>query len=474
MECLFWHSFNMADIKTKVADYIEEHRLLLPGDEVTVGVSGGADSVCLLLLLDELKKDIDLIISAVYVEHGIRGEESLADGEYVRELCKKLDIPFKIKSVDVKGHSAKLHISTEEAARQLRYEALFEDGASIVAVAHNADDNAETIIYRMARGTGIKGMCGMRPSRRYEDGRIIRPLLCCERSEIEGYLKKRGIAYRTDSTNNTDDYARNRIRHQILPILKELNHGTVRHINALANEINELYLNEEKRADENLSESWGEDSLSRSALLELNENERRGAIRRWLIAETGGRDISRTHIDAAIRLIGAGTGKEISLPGGIKLCAEYDRLLLKRERRSHAMRALDEVRLPFGAMSVGDTCELEVGKTVFSFKLIPYEGGEIPLKGYAKWFDYDKITNDLVIRTRQAGDFITIDREGHRSKFQDFCINEKMTREDRDTRLLLCEGSEVLMIAGGRRGENALVDEGTSRVLEVTVETVSD
>ncbi len=459
----------MVDIKEKVADYIEKNRLIEAGSDVVAGVSGGADSVCLLLLLHELSGEMDFSLRAVYVEHGIRGEESIEDGRFVEDLCKKLGVPFEMKSVDVPAFAAENHLSTEEAARQLRYEAIFEDGAQLVAVAHNADDNVETIVYRLARGTGVRGMCGMRPKRRYEDGDIIRPLLCCERSEIEDYLEWKGQSYRTDSTNLADEYARNKIRHQILPVLKEINSGAIRHFNTAATELYTMYRRDEERAEERLSEVWGEDSLSRSALLEMPEEERTSVIRSWLISELGGKDIGRTHIDAAMKLISAETGKEISLPGAIKLCAEYDRLMIKRERRSREHRATDEVRLPLGAMQIGDTCELDVGDTTFSFELTANTGEELPQKGYAKWFDYDKITNDLVVRTRQRGDYITINKNGSRAKLQDYLVNEKLPREQRDSVLMLCAGSEVMMIAGFRRGESALIDEDTKRILKVTI-----
>lgn len=459
----------MEEIKQKIADYIEKNRLIPYDADVTVGISGGADSVCLLIVLSELAEKMHFSVRAVYVEHGIRGEESIEDGRFVSLLCEDLNIPFESKSVNVPEYAKEHHLSVEEAARQLRYDALFESSTKIVAVAHNADDNAETILYRLARGTGIQGMCGMRPKRQYEDGDIIRPLLCCERAEIEEFLTKRGQTYRTDSTNLKDEYARNRIRHQVIPVLKEINSGVIKHINNSAAELYEIYSRESESAKESLSEVWGEDSLSRSALMELDEAEQRKAIRSWLIGELGGKDIGRIHIDSAIKLISAGTGKEISLPGGIKLCAEYDKLMLKKERRSREHRAIDEVRLPLGAMQIGDTCELEVSDTTFFFELTPNTNEPIPQKGYAKWFDYDKITNDLVVRTRQRGDFITINRDGKRTSLQDYLVNEKLPREKRDSLLLLCAGSEVMMIAGLRRGESALIDEDTKKILKVTV-----
>ena len=191
-----------------------------PRSSIAVGLSGGADSVCLLLVLCELAPRYEHKISAVHINHCLRGEESDRDEQFCRCLCERLDIPFTAAAVDVNGYAQKTGKSTEAAARELRYAELEKAaGGGFIATAHNLNDNAETVIFNMTRGTGLKGLCGI-PERR---GNIIRPLLGVSRDDIEEYLSEKGQSYVTDSTNLTDDYSRNKIRHSVIPVLCGIN-----------------------------------------------------------------------------------------------------------------------------------------------------------------------------------------------------------------------------------------------------------
>jgi tRNA(Ile)-lysidine synthase len=210
----------IAEIENKVFTYMEENHMLSLGDKVVVGVSGGADSVCLLFMLLKWAEKHPLEIVAAHIDHGIR-EEAGEDARFVEGLCRKHGLLYCIKRIDVKEFANINRMSEEEAGRRVRYEA-FEHfaahfGADKIAVAHNSNDRAETMLFNLFRGSGLTGLGSIRPVR----GKIIRPLLCLERHEVEGYLKGRGLAYRSDSTNDLDDYTRNRIRHHILPFVED-------------------------------------------------------------------------------------------------------------------------------------------------------------------------------------------------------------------------------------------------------------
>lgn len=215
----------------KVLKYMEEYHMLPENGNMVVGVSGGADSVCLLLVLLRLRKRFGLRLRAVHVNHGLRREAG-EDARFVESLCERWQVPFLLVEEDVKEIAGREHISDEEAGRLVRYRA-FEralaeaDGngpaeRGCIAVAHNSDDRAETLLFHLLRGTGLSGMGSIRPVRENQDGsRVIRPLLCCSRREIEDFLEKEGVAFRTDATNTENVYTRNKIRNRLLPFAEQ-------------------------------------------------------------------------------------------------------------------------------------------------------------------------------------------------------------------------------------------------------------
>ena len=199
---------------------MDEHHMLTPGDRVVAGVSGGADSVCLLFVLLKIREEIPFSLHGVHVNHGIR-KEAGEDAAYVEQLCSQFGLPFILVKENVRERAAAEKRSEEEMGRLVRYQA-FESvmksvGANKIAVAHNSNDQAETMLFHLFRGSGLSGLCGIRPVRDH----IIRPILCLERKEIEQYLEERKIAYCKDATNEEDDYTRNRIRHHILPYAEQ-------------------------------------------------------------------------------------------------------------------------------------------------------------------------------------------------------------------------------------------------------------
>ena len=222
-------------MREKVFAYIRKNRLIQEGDNIVVGLSGGADSVSLFYILREYKKVVQFNLYAVHINHNIRGEEALRDEKYVEKICEEENVPLFIFSCDVTGIAKKNRLSVEEAGRIIRYEKFREvlnaHGGGKIAVAHHMNDQAETIMFNMIRGSGIKGIGGMNPA----NGDIIRPLLCVKRAEIEEYLSSIGREYCTDSTNLHDDYMRNRLRLKLIPYIEEnINANFVENINEMA------------------------------------------------------------------------------------------------------------------------------------------------------------------------------------------------------------------------------------------------
>ena len=234
----------------RIYQTICQYHMISPGDRVIAGVSGGADSVCLLRALAGYREQVPFTLFVVHVEHGIRGAESLADAAFVKGLCEALAVPFYMEAVDVTAYAREHRMTVEEAGRSVRYDCFEklrkELGAEKIAVAHNQNDQAETVLWNLVRGSGLKGLGGIRPVR----DRIIRPLLFLGRPEIETILKDLGQPWRTDRTNLENDYTRNRLRREILPQLeKNLNHQALQHIAQAAIRLQEAQQYIEKQAE---------------------------------------------------------------------------------------------------------------------------------------------------------------------------------------------------------------------------------
>ena len=228
----------------KVKNFIEQHHMIEAGEKILAGVSGGADSVCLLLVLAKLQEPLGFTLAAVHVEHGIRGEESLADAAFTERLCRDLGIPCRRYSVRAAEYARERGLSLEEAARELRYgcfrQACREEGAGKTAVAHHGGDSAETMLFHLARGTGIRGLGGIAPSIQMDGMQVIRPLLCLTRQEIEGWLREQEQDFCVDATNADVNYARNRIRREVLPGLCRINSQAIAHMMNTAGQLREI------------------------------------------------------------------------------------------------------------------------------------------------------------------------------------------------------------------------------------------
>ena len=503
---------NGASMQKKVLEFISEHQMLERGDRLVVGVSGGADSVCLLRLLHGCRERYELDLFAVHVNHGLRGEEAARDEAFVLELCEQLVIPCRSVHLDIREEAKRLQRSEEEAGREWRYRAFLEEakrqGCTKLAVAHHMDDNAETVLFRMFRGTGVTGLAGIAPISTMnfentlyfrhilEDGlssnlvsecdalTVIRPLLCVTRAEVEAYLTECGQEYCVDSTNSESVYSRNRIRNEILPIAgRYINAQSVRNLNALAQHAGKVTEYLERQAGELYRQcvTTGKDCLEvtlqgneEPVLLEL-------VFRKCLYRLSGKmRDISTVHIEALCGLCKKQVGSNLDLPYGIGAKRIYEgiRLFVKTKEVNPEQKAEEQQCFVIQEAAGGITKAVAVklsgqrGRLKFSVKNIEEFGSEpcaeirkIAQNDYTKCFDYDKIKDNISVRVPQESDYLCIHPDGRGKLLKDYLVDIKVPQEERSFLYLVAEGNLVLWIPGRRTSENRRVSEETKRVL---------
>lgn len=455
----------------RIESYMIQHHMIKKGDHICVGVSGGADSVCLFRILEALRRRMGFTMSVVHIEHGIRGTDSLTDMEFVQQLAKTYEIPVSVYAYPVKDIAAKQRLSVEEAGRNVRKKAYEEEMARFgaetkVALAHHADDNAETLLFHMCRGSGIEGVSGIYPMR----GNFIRPLLCVTRREIEAYLKKEGQAYRTDVTNADNRYSRNRIRNCIMPEILRLNEQSVAHMNALSEDMREVSEYISVKAAE-VIKKYGSRTKENAIKIPVDclsdyPPVLKKRVLLELLAELSGskKDLSREHADALLDLAGGQTGRRLSLPYGITAEKIYGDLVCcfekDRQRNAPVTEKIELKEYP---------AEFDVSGGKFLCRILSENKKDVnfPKNLYTKWFDYDKIKNMLCFRSRESGDYMVIDQKGHRQKLKDYLVNEKVPRKQRDKILLLADGSHILWVVGGRMSEYYKITEQTRQILEV-------
>lgn len=469
-------------MKEKVISYIKKHNMISENDHVIAGVSGGADSVCLFLLLFELKEAMGFTLSLVHVEHGIRGEESQRDAEFVKKLGERYGVDCAVLHCLVPEEAKKRGISTEEAARLLRYEILESQAVRKegqygckssqvkIAVAHHREDLAETMVFHLLRGSGIDGLCGIPPLR----GRIIRPLLCISRPEIEQYLIERKQDFCTDSTNDSRQYSRNFIRHEIIPGFCRINSEAVGHMWDLAQELSQvsLYLKEQtnRACMDCIRQEAGSIFCDAKKLWGYAPALQKRILKKMLSdSADSGRDITREHVETLFDLAGGRVGRKASLPYGLEAVKTYGEIEIRKRKKEQFLGGKvfgslweQEAREESGAWI--DTPQGKICCKIWDFSK---KDTEIPKKKYTKWLDYDKIKGGLLFRTRKTGDFFILDEKGHKKYLKDFFIDEKVPRERRDEIILAAEGSHVLWAVGFRISQEYKVTKDTKEILEI-------
>ncbi|MBO5486987.1 MAG: tRNA lysidine(34) synthetase TilS [Eubacterium sp.] len=464
-------------MKKKLIGYIKKNKLIQKGDTIVIGVSGGADSVCLLLLLNDIKKEWDLNLYVVHVHHGIRGKEADRDAAFVQQLAEQLELPFSLVKKDIPSLAKEWGKTEEETGRCVRYE-IFQDyvkkmGGGRIAVAHHRDDQAETVLFQLFRGSGARGMAGMAPKR----DNIIRPLLFASRQEILSFLEENGISYCVDSTNESSEYARNVVRNEILPLAeKKINRQSAAHIAAAAEKVAAWRGYVEKMGQE----AWkrvckGDGTLD---ILKFQQEEPvmqdeilRQVVERWI---PGAKDVGEVHYGMVKSMLQSGTGRRVQLPGGMVAEREYNDLKFYRVEETPAFQnteVLEENPVIYEKGIIQGKKYMEYQGTKISLSVSRREDlpVKIPEKDYTKWFDYDMIKDVLVLRNPAEGDYFTLD-SGGKKKLSRYYMDCKLPRSQRDRQLVLAEHHHVLWAMPRRISAAYKITKETKMVLVVTIE----
>lgn len=460
----------------KIKEWVQKQNMFLPGDGILVGLSGGADSVALIMVLHSLRQEWSLKLAALHIHHGIRPEAE-ADLEFCKKLCEQLQIPFYAEYVNVPELAEQQGIGEEEAGRNARY-TFFEKyrselGLDHIAVAHHQNDQAETMLFQLFRGSGLRGLSGIPGVRNY----IIRPLLAATRTEIEAYLAQKKVSFMTDSTNALDVYARNKIRHHILPMAEELVPGAVRHMNQTGEILREVldYLEGETAVFLEKHSGWEDASLQVSLPALRGAHP---ALQKAVILEAVSRilnsrkDISARNVQDILSLLDKDGEKYISLPYGGTVTKSYDKLIFSVLAAREA--AGQEIVAGEGFHVEPDREYLLEDGRILRTKLYLCDDfcnylENIPKSDCIKWFDYDKIMSVLSFRKRMQGDYLTIRDDGARKSLQDYFVNEKVPKYERENILVLADGQHILWVPGMRISTHYKITKDTKRILEVHI-----
>ena len=439
----------------KLRNTAEKYNMIKSGDAVVCGLSGGADSVCLLLSLNQLSAEMNFALEAIHINHCLRGEESDRDQQFCYDLCKRLHIPFNAVSCDVKGYSEKNGLSCEEAARELRY-GIFREYSmgKLLATAHNADDNLETMLLNLIRGTGLKGIAGIPPVR----DNIIRPLIAVSRLEIEEYLQKCSQDFVTDSTNLTDDYTRNKIRHNIIPLMKELN-SSLTETNVRTAEV---LRSENQFIDEAVSEAvrnCRRDGIF-IGLKEYNQVIRRRCIAEYL-SENSLPFSNKRLTDCDNILINGG---KINISGNIFLISEGNTLRLEeiKPKNDNTLISkpieLGENRIFPDSILVCEIVNCE------SLKKIDFVHKKLTI--YT--LDYDKIKGTAIVRNRKFGDKLKLRGRNFTSSVKKI-INETIPVEQRNSLHFIEDENGTIFAEKIGIADRVAPDSSTKRLLKIQI-----
>ncbi len=498
---------NKAKLESKVLHFIQQHNLILPREMVVVGVSGGADSVCLLHVLARLQKTLKIRLHAAHLNHQLRGAESDADAEYVSKLAGSLGIPITIDKQDVAAYKSERNCSLEEAARELRY-AFFvhvarKVGANCIAVGHTRDDQVETILMHLLRGTGTTGLCGLAPCSPLPYDKqvtlrlasepslpaptcrgnlmLIRPLLDISRKETMSYCQEHELQPRMDSSNISLSFFRNRLRLQLLPLLREYNPNIDQALLRLA----DIAREDIAFIGQKVAELWDEVVKQENDAIYLDSNRIAKlpiALQRQLfrtaMAELIGdiRDVEAIHIEAARSLLNRPTGKRLNLPRGLVCQAGYKEIVITTiSRQSQLMPC------PFPPLSGQHPLKIP-GSTTFpgwrvtaSITRRPFvrasdvlnSSEEIDRTVFFAQLDFHKTGSKLFVRQRRPGDRFQPLGMNMPKKLYDFMVDAKIPRSWRDCIPIVCSPHQIIWVVSWRIDDRVKVTEATKEILRL-------
>lgn len=452
---------------------IFENNLINKGDNVLIGISGGPDSVFLFHNLILLKEKLSFNLYASHINHMYRGEDALLDENFVRKLCNEYNVQLFIKRKNAREYAKELKITEEEAGRILRYnffrQNLNEIGGGKIAVAHNLNDQSETVLQRIIRGTGLDGLKAMS----FMNDGIIRPILNIQKSDILTYLHEKNLEYCIDKTNEQAIYGRNKIRLDLIPYLEENFNPNIQ--NALYrlsqaaesdSKIIEKYINI-KYNEALIKEDINEIILSLNALI-ISENYEIGRIIRRAIENLKGFNVNieMKHINYAIDFVRkAKTGKKINISDGINIEISYNNVIFSK--------IIEKIpQFKYNIVLEQPLLINEIGKTVLC-KVV--DKSEINMvNSNSINLDYHKVQGGLTIRNRRIGDSMVPCGMTGTQKVKDIFINMKIPAKERDKKLILADEKNILWIEGFRIHNDYKVTNKTNKILNILLEEVNE
>ncbi|HBF5150563.1 tRNA(Ile)-lysidine synthase [Clostridioides difficile] len=453
----------------KVLSTINKHNLIQKGDKIVLGLSGGPDSVCLLHVLNRLKKDFNIEIYAAHLNHQIRGIEAQKDALYVSKLCEDMGIVFFVKSINVPKYCENEGLSLEEGARKLRYEMFYEIKDKIkankIAIGHNLNDQAETVMMRIMRGTGLKGLKGIDYIR---DNCIIRPILDVERDEIEEYCEAYNLNPRIDKTNLENIYTRNKIRLDLLPYMKDnFNSNVIESIVRMSNSLKSDNDYIEKEAEAKFREV---SNIKEKGFVEINLDDfvclhdaikvrvLRNSIKH-ILGDTN--FVDQRHIEDIMSLEdNSKVNKMLTLPRNIFVYRKKDSIILTNEEIVN-----EEIEFYYNVPSNGFIKIKELKQIIETQVMSIDRYKSMKLDNSSKGFDFNKVKGGIVIRSRRQGDKIKLAMGS--KKVKDLFIDLKIPREERCKIPIITDSEGIICVGDYKISENYKIDENTKEVLKI-------
>jgi tRNA(Ile)-lysidine synthase len=448
---------------------IQKYQMLEPGDKVLIGFSGGPDSMALLTVLYHIKKIFGIRLSAVHINHQLRAKAALKDEKFCLTICKKMGVPIKVCRVDVKKYALKHKLSVEEAARILRYQELIklarQKKCQKIALGHNANDNTETVIMNLIRGTGLAGLSGIPPKRKA----IIRPLIEQSRDEIIKYLHDQGVQYCDDLTNMELGYRRNYIRHKVVPMLQDINPNLIKTVNRTSEILRDMHNNlavmvAAARKDILLKPKTQKKFTDRYLIDTRKFLSYNVLIRREIIKTM----LPRLDFDAVnkvMTLIQKPAGKSVDLTKDYVAWKEYDKMVIGRKEQQ--INTSNHI-WPIDIDKAIKISELNLTLLAKEHRSQTKSDTHKSKNEISTRFDKSAITLPLFIRLRKPGDRF-IPCKGKETKLKDVLINDKIPVRARNQVPLLCDQHNILWIIGSRRSNIGLINSKTKEIIEVKV-----
>ena len=446
-------------MKTKVISTIEKYDMIPEGSRVIVALSGGSDSMSLLTVLYMLKDELNFTLEAAHVNHMLRGKDADDDENFVKNHCEKLGIKIHILKADVKGEAKKSGESLEEAGRRIRYEFFASLGEDcLIATAHNLGDRIETFFFNFTRGASLKGLCSIPPVR----GNIIRPIIECSKAEILDFLKENSVDYRTDKTNSDTVYSRNRIRHNIIPELREINPSFEQNAARCINLLSE---------DEKFLHSLGEELIEKSKksggydiqILHPSPVPVKARALSSIISEETGVFPDAAAINSVMKLlddyVNSGEGKGVDIPGGIARTGAGLLKFPKKNEYSPDKVVLSEKENQFGKYII---------KIAYSEKYTvcsPKETNNV----YNYLLDANKISGKVYASVRQSGDSISLPGRNITKSLRKLQNEKGIPPEERDFMPVIRDDEGILLAAGCGIDKRAAVTAETGKILQITI-----